>query len=83
MSTVYPLAIINTASITSLVRTTLYHRSISVRHTQVEMNGGVVALGRGEMNRVAHHAAAQSNDREQPCVTDVHALTLKGRLYYE
>ena len=70
MSTVYPLAIIDTASITSLVRTTLYHRSIHVHHTQVEMNEGVAALGGGEMNRVAHRAAAQSDDHEQPCVTD-------------
>lgn len=45
MSAMHPLAIIDTASITSLVRTTLYHHSISVHHTQVEMNEGVAALG--------------------------------------
>ena len=49
----YPLAIIDTASITSLVRTTLYHRSISVHHTKVTMNEGVAALGGGEVNGVA------------------------------
>jgi hypothetical protein len=70
MSTVYPLAIIDTASITSLVRTTLYHRSIHVHHTQVERSEGVAVLGGGETNHVAHRAVAQSNDHEQPGVTD-------------
>ena len=71
MSTMYPLAIMDTASITSLVRTTLYHRSIHVHHTQVERNEGAAALDGGEMNHVAHRAAARSDDHEQPCVTDV------------
>jgi len=70
MSAVYPLAIVNTASITSLVRTTLCHRSISVHHSEVEMNEGAAASGRGEMSRVAHHDAAQSDDHEQASVTD-------------
>jgi osmotically-inducible protein OsmY len=45
MSVMYPLAIVNTASITSLVRMTLYHHSISVCHTKIETNEGVAALG--------------------------------------
>jgi hypothetical protein len=44
MSVMYPLAIVNTASITSLVRMTLYHHSISVCHTKIETNEGVTAL---------------------------------------
>lgn len=71
MSTMHPLAIIDTASITSLVRTTLYHRSIHVHHTQGEMNEGMAALGGGEMSHVAHRAVAQSDDHEQLCVADV------------
>jgi hypothetical protein len=66
----YPLAIIDTASITSLVRTTLYHRSISVRHTKVEMNEGVATLGGEEVNGVAHDVAARLDDHERACVTD-------------
>jgi hypothetical protein len=42
MSTMYPLAIVNTASITSLVRMTLYHH---VHHTRIETSEGVAALG--------------------------------------
>jgi len=45
MGTTHPLAIANAASITSLVRMTLYHHSISVYHTKVETNEGVAALG--------------------------------------
>lgn len=70
MGTMHPLAIIDTASITSLVRTTFYHRSIRVHHTQVEIHKGVAVLGGGEMNHVAHRAAAQSDDQEQARVTD-------------
>jgi hypothetical protein len=70
MNTMHPLAIIDTASITSLVRATLYHRSIHVHQTHVERSEGVAALGGREMNHVAHRAAAQSDDHEQPCVTD-------------
>jgi hypothetical protein len=66
----HPLAIIDTASITSLVRATFYHRSIRVHHTQIEIHEGVAVLGGGEMNHVAHCAATQSDDHEQPCVTD-------------
>lgn len=45
MIAMHPLAIVNAASITSLVRMTLYHHSISVYHSKVEMNEGVTALG--------------------------------------
>jgi hypothetical protein len=45
MSATHPLAVVNTASITSLVRMTLYHHSISVYHTAVETNEDMVVLG--------------------------------------
>ena len=45
MSAMYPLAIGNVASITSLVRMTLYHRSIVVYHATVERNEGVAVSG--------------------------------------
>jgi hypothetical protein len=45
MSAVYPLAIGNVASVTSLVRMTLYQRSIVVYHATVERNEGVAVLG--------------------------------------
>ena len=45
MSDMFPLAIVNTASITSLVRMTLYHHSIGVYPTQVETNEGAATLG--------------------------------------
>ena len=55
MSAIYPLAIGNVASITSLVRTTLYHRSIVVYHATVERNEGVVVSG-----GMARNAAAEN-----------------------
>ena len=55
MSTMHPLAIVNTASITSLVRMTLYHHSIGVCHTQVEMNEGVAVLGEKARNAAAEN----------------------------
>jgi len=61
MSTVYPLAIINTASITSLVRMTPYD---PVYHARIETNEGVAALGGGQVERLAHRAAARSEDHE-------------------
>ena len=45
MSVLYPLAIVNAVSITSLVRMTLYHHSIGVCHTKVETNEDMAALG--------------------------------------
>jgi len=67
MSALYPLAIIDTASITSLVRMTLYHH---VYHARIEANEGVAVLGSGQVERLAHHAAERSDDHEQPCGTD-------------
>ena len=77
MSAVHSLAIVNPASITSLVRMTLYHHSIRVCHTKVEMNEGVAALGEKARGLAAqnpviasYHAAARSDNHEQPCMTD-------------
>jgi Hsp20/alpha crystallin family protein len=46
MSVKYPLAIVDAASITSLVRMTLYHHSISVCHTKIdaECKNGVLTV---------------------------------------
>jgi hypothetical protein len=44
MSVLYPLAIINTASITSLVRTGLYRHSTRVYPAKVETNRDVAGL---------------------------------------
>jgi hypothetical protein len=78
VSVIHPLAIVNAASITSLVRMTLYHHSISVYHTKVERNEGVAALGEKARNAAAespagtapYGAAARSDNHEQPRVTD-------------
>ena len=45
MSVMYPLAIVNTTSITSLVKMTLYHHSIGVYPAQVETVKDMTALG--------------------------------------
>jgi len=45
MSVMYPLAIVNTTSVTSLVRIKLYHHLISVYHTNIETNKVVANLG--------------------------------------
>jgi hypothetical protein len=45
MSVMHPLAIVDAASITGLVRRTLYRHSMSVYHTKIEMNEGVTVLG--------------------------------------
>jgi hypothetical protein len=45
MSVLYPLAIVNTASITSLVRMTLYDRSAGVYSARVETSEAVAVLG--------------------------------------
>jgi osmotically-inducible protein OsmY len=59
MSAMYPLAIVDTTSITSLVRMTLYHRSISVCHTKIETNEGVAALGGNARNVAAENPVTQ------------------------
>jgi hypothetical protein len=77
MSAMHPLAIVDTASITSLVRMTPYHHSISVYHAPVGADEGVAALGEKTGGLAAqnpaiasYHAAARSDDHEQPCMTD-------------
>lgn len=50
-----PLAIVNAASNTSLVRMTLYHHSISVYHAPVERNDGVAVLGGTARNAAAEN----------------------------
>ena len=45
MSVMHPLAIVNVASITSLVRMTLYHHAISVYRAKVETNEDMAVLG--------------------------------------
>ena len=59
MSVMYPLAIVNAASITSLVRMTLYHHSIGVCHTKVETNEDVTVLGGKARNAAAENDVAQ------------------------
>jgi hypothetical protein len=44
MSVLYPLAIINTSSITSLVRMALYHRSTSILTAEVKTKADVTGL---------------------------------------
>jgi len=77
MSAMYPLAIIHTAPITSLVRMTLYHR---VYHARIETNEGVAGLGGEQVERLAHRAVARSDDHEQPCVTDGACSDSEGTL---
>ena len=63
MSAIYPLAIGNVASITSLVRTTLYHRSIVVYHATVERNEGVAVSGAASRSAAAENPVGSlSND---------------------
>ena len=59
MSVLYPLAIVDAASITSLVRMTLYHHSIGVCHTKVETNEDVVALGGKARSTAAENPVTQ------------------------
>jgi len=59
MSVMYPLAIINTASITSLVRMTLYHHPISVHHTKLDMKEGVAALGEKAQSAAVENPATR------------------------
>ncbi len=63
MSAMYPLAIGNVASITSLVRMTLYHRSIVVYHATGERNEGVAVSGAAARNAAAENRGSPpSND---------------------
>jgi hypothetical protein len=72
MSAMYPLAIVNTASITSLVRMMLCHHSISVYHATVERNEGVAVLGATARNVAAENPAA-------PLVSDIPGVRGKGK----
>jgi hypothetical protein len=66
MSAIHSLAVVNTASITSLVRMTLYHHSISVYQARIETSEGAAASG----GAAPQGAAARCDNHEQPCVTD-------------
>jgi hypothetical protein len=55
MNAMYPLAIVNAASITSLVRMTLYHHSITVYHARAEMDEDMAVLGAVARNAVAEN----------------------------
>jgi hypothetical protein len=60
MSVQYPLAIVNTASITSLVRMTLYHRAIGIYPAKVGMSEVVAALGGKASSGAVENSVAQS-----------------------
>jgi osmotically-inducible protein OsmY len=59
MSVMYPLAIVSTSSITSLVRMTLYHHSISFHPAKVSTNGDVAALGGNARNAATENPVTQ------------------------
>lgn len=55
MSARYPLAIVNAASLTSLVRMTLYHHSIRVCHARAETDEDMAVLGGKARNAAAEN----------------------------
>ena len=55
MSAMYPLAIVNAASITSLLRMTRYHHSISVYHARAETDEDMAVLGGRARNAAAEN----------------------------
>jgi hypothetical protein len=55
MNAMYPLAIGNVASVTSLVRMMLYQRSIVVYHATVERNEGLAVSGGASRNAAAEN----------------------------
>jgi hypothetical protein len=61
MSTTYPLAIINTASITSLVRMTPCDH---VYHAKIETNEGMAALGKKARNTAAENPVTSTRERQ-------------------
>jgi hypothetical protein len=67
----YPLAIVNTASITSLVRMTLYHHSISVYHARVETGEDMAVLGGKARNAAAENLVG-------PLVNDIPGVRRKS-----
>ena len=54
-----PLATVSATSITSLVRMTLYHHSISGYDTKVETNKGVAAWGEKARSAAAENPATR------------------------
>jgi hypothetical protein len=63
MSAQYPLAVLNTASITSLVRMTSYHHAISVYHTKAETKDGVAVLDGNVHNAAAENPRQPTHER--------------------
>jgi len=62
MSAMYPLAIGNAASITSLVRMTLYHHSISVYHARAETDEDMTVFGGTARNAAENPVGPLVND---------------------
>ena len=68
MSVMYPMAIVDAASITTQIKITLlYYHSISALHTRVETNNGVVTL-KGKARNGAE------KDLITQLVSDVHGV---------
>lgn len=59
MSLMNPLAIINTSSVTSLVRIKLYHHSISIYHTNIEVNKVVAKLSENGGDATSENSITQ------------------------
>jgi hypothetical protein len=59
MSVLYPPAIVRTASITSCVRMTLYHRPISVYPANAQTSKVVTALGGKARGAAARNSVTQ------------------------
>jgi osmotically-inducible protein OsmY len=74
----YPLAIIDSAFITTRIRMILrYYHSISALHTQVETNHGVVTL-EGKVRN------ATDKDLITQVVSDIHGvMAVQNRMYIE
>jgi osmotically-inducible protein OsmY len=79
MSAMHPLATVKTASITSLVRMTLYHHSISAYHTTVETNEDGAVLG-GKARSVAAENPVTQLVSDLPGVRSVqNQMACRGR----
>ncbi len=70
MGVMHPLAIVNTTSITSLVRMTLYHHSISVYHARVETDEDMAVFGGQARNAIAENPVL-------PLVSDIRGVRKK------
>lgn len=73
MKAMYPLAIVNAASITSLVRMTLYHHSITVYHARAETDEDMAVLGAVARNAVAENPIG-------PLVSDIPGVRSKSEV---